>query len=252
MLKNKNILITGGCGLIGSGIAREIIKNSGNVIILDTQDSLGKSLVNELGQERIKFFNIDVCNEESLERLIHSFQKEGLTIDAAIHAAYPRSKQWGKKFEDLKLDLLGEDLTMQLGGAILFSKIMVAFFRRQGFGNIVHVSSIQGLFSPKFEHYEGTTMVSPIEYSAIKSGVVSITKYLAKYCKGENIRINAICPGGILDKQPSSFLEKYKNSCSQKGMLDPKDINGALVFLLSDNSKYITGQAIVIDDGWSL
>jgi len=116
----------------------------------------------------------------------------------------------------------------------------------------VHVSSIQGLFSPKFEHYEGTTMVSPIEYSAIKSGVVSITKYLAKYCKGENIRINAICPGGILDKQPSSFLEKYKNSCSQKGMLDPKDINGALVFLLSDNSKYITGQAIVIDDGWSL
>jgi len=252
MLKNKNILITGGCGLIGSGIAREIIKNSGNVIILDTQDSLGKSLVNELGQERIKFFNIDVCNEESLERLIHSFQKENLTIDAAIHAAYPRSKQWGKKFEDLKLDLLGEDLTMQLGGAILFSKIMVAFFRRQGFGNIVHVSSIQGLFSPKFEHYEGTTMVSPIEYSAIKSGVVSITKYLAKYCKGENIRINAICPGGILDKQPSSFLEKYKNSCSQKGMLDPKDINGALVFLLSDNSKYITGQAIVIDDGWSL
>jgi len=252
MLKNKNILITGGCGLIGSGIAREIIKNSGNVIILDTQDSLGKSLVNELGQERIKFFNIDVCNEESLERLIHSFQKENLTIDAAIHAAYPRSKQWGKKFEDLKLDLLGEDLTMQLGGAILFSKIMVAFFRRQGFGNIVHVSSIQGLFSPKFEHYEGTTMVSPIEYSAIKSGVVSITKYLAKYCKGENIRINAICPGGILDKQPSSFLEKYKNSCSLKGMLDPKDINGALVFLLSDNSKYITGQAIVIDDGWSL
>jgi len=252
MLKNKNILITGGCGLIGSGIAREIIKNDGNVIILDIQESFGASLVNELGQDRAKYFNVDVCNEESVEKLMLSFQKYGVIIDAVVHSAYPRSNQWGKKFEDLKLDLLSQDLTMQLGGAIIFSKKIVDFFRKQGFGNLIHVSSIQGLFAPKFEHYESTKMVSPIEYSAIKAGVISITKYLAKYCKGQNIRVNAICPGGIFDNQPIPFLEKYKKSCSQKGMLDPEDINGAFIFLLSDKSQFITGQTIVIDDGWSL
>ena len=95
-------------------------------------------------------------------------------------------------------------------------------------------------------------MVSPIEYSAIKSGVISITKYLAKYLKNSNIRVNCISPGGIIDGQPKSFIEKYKDSCLSKGMLDSYDISGALIFLLSNKSSYINGQNIIVDDGWSL
>jgi NAD(P)-dependent dehydrogenase (short-subunit alcohol dehydrogenase family) len=95
-------------------------------------------------------------------------------------------------------------------------------------------------------------MVSPIEYSAIKSGIISITKYLAKYCKGENIRVNCVSPGGILDNQPEVFLEKYNATCSSKGMLDAQDISGTFIYLLSDASKYLNGQTIVVDDGWSL
>ena len=95
-------------------------------------------------------------------------------------------------------------------------------------------------------------MISPIEYSAIKTGIIGVTKYLAKYCKGENIRVNCISPGGILDNQPEQFLNKYRESCNSKGILDARDILGALIFLLSDNSEYINGQNIVIDDGWSL
>jgi NAD(P)-dependent dehydrogenase (short-subunit alcohol dehydrogenase family) len=95
-------------------------------------------------------------------------------------------------------------------------------------------------------------MVSPIEYSAIKSGLISVTRYLAKYYQGMNIRVNCISPGGILDNQPDKFLHKYRASCNDKGMLDAEDLNGSIVYLLSDYSRYVTGQNIVVDDGWSL
>ena len=95
-------------------------------------------------------------------------------------------------------------------------------------------------------------MTSPIEYTAIKSGIISITRYLSKYCKGDNIRINSISPGGIFDNQPKSFVQNYKDSCNSKGMLESEDITGALLFLLSDESKFIHGQNIIVDDGWTL
>ena len=95
-------------------------------------------------------------------------------------------------------------------------------------------------------------MVSPIEYSAIKSGIISITKYLAKYCKKDSIRVNCISPGGIKSDQPNIFLNKYKKDCATKGILDPSDLNGTLIYLLSEQSKYVTGQNIIVDDGWSL
>ena len=128
-------------------------------------------------------------------------------IDAAVHCAYPVSEQWGTAFEDLKPANIEKDLFNQLGGAIFFSQRMIHHFRQQGYGNLLHISSIQGAFTPKFDHYKGTDMISPIEYSAIKAGVISITRYLAKYCKNQKIRVNCISPGGILDEQPESFLK---------------------------------------------
>ena len=119
-------------------------------------------------------------------------------------------------------------------------------------GNLIHISSIQGISAPKFEHYIDTDMVSPIEYSAIKSGIISISRYLAKYYKHSNIRSNCISPGGILDNQPDEFLLNYNSECSSKGMLDSEDLCGSLLFLLSEESKYINGQNIIVDDGWSL
>ncbi len=95
-------------------------------------------------------------------------------------------------------------------------------------------------------------MTTPVEYAVIKSGLIHLTKYLAKYYKGYNIRINCISPGGILDKQPESFLNNYKTYCCNKGMLDKEDIIGTVLFLVSDLSKFINGQNIVIDDGFTL
>jgi enoyl-[acyl-carrier-protein] reductase (NADH) len=82
--------------------------------------------------------------------------------------------------------------------------------------------------------------------------MLHLTKYMAKYFQGKDIRVNAISPGGILDSQPEEFLKKYNQECSSKGMLDAKDLNGVLIFLLSDMSSYINGQNHVVDDGFSL
>jgi NAD(P)-dependent dehydrogenase (short-subunit alcohol dehydrogenase family) len=95
-------------------------------------------------------------------------------------------------------------------------------------------------------------MSSPVAYSAIKAGVVHLSRYLAKYLKGANIRVNCISPGGILDNQNEIFLNQYKDVCLNKGMLDPSDICGALIFLLSDYSEFINGQNIIVDDGFCL
>ena len=115
------------------------------------------------------------------------------------------------------------------------------------------ISSIQGVMAPKFHHYKkNLSMNSPIEYSAAKAGIISLTGYLAKYIKYKDLRINCISPGGIYDNQNKIFVKRYKNDCVSKGLLDPKDLFSAIKFLISDDSKYIRGQNIIIDDGWSL
>ena len=252
MLENQIVAISGGAGRIGSAFSKAVVENGGKVIIGDINSEVGNRLVSDLGDDVALFFEGNLTEPNTVDLMIRKGVEKFGKIDAAVHCAYPVSEQWGARFEDLESEALEKDLFNQLGGAILFSQQMIRYFQKQGHGNLVHISSIQGISAPKFEHYEGTDMVSPIEYSAIKAGIISITCYLAKYCKNQNIRVNCISPGGILDKQPESFLKKYRSSCQSKGMLDAGDITGALIFLLSEKSKYVTGQNIIVDDGWSL
>lgn len=252
MLKDNVIAITGGAGLIGSALSRSIIINRGSVVIGDISVDRGKRLQTELGADNAIFCRLDTSDPESVNDLIDVGKSNFGKIDSAVHCAYPRSKQWGTRFEDIKPEPLKEDLYSQLGGAIMFSQKMISYFEGRGRGNLIHIASIQGLSAPKFEHYENTSMGSPIEYGAIKSGIISITRYLAKYCKHKNIRVNCVSPGGILDNQPQIFLEKYKKSCCNKGMLDASDIVGSIIYLLSPMSQYVTGHNIIVDDGWSL
>jgi NAD(P)-dependent dehydrogenase (short-subunit alcohol dehydrogenase family) len=252
MLNNLIVAISGGAGRIGSAFSKAVIENGGKVIIGDLNVDLGNQLVLDHGDDVALFFEGNLTEPNTVDLMIRKGVKKFGVIDAAVHCAYPVSKQWGTRFEDLKPEGLEKDLFNQLGGAILFSQRMIKYFRSQGRGNLIHISSIQGVAAPKFDHYEDTNMVSPIEYSAIKSGIISITQYLAKYCKGQNIRVNSISPGGILDNQPVDFLQRYKSSCINKGMLNADDLCGTLIYLLSDQSKYLNGQNIIVDDGWSL
>ena len=105
-----------------------------------------------------------------------------------------------------------------MGGTIFFSQRILKYFLKQNEGKLILVASIQGIQPPKFDHYKNLNMSSPIEYSAIKAGVISITKYLSKYYKNKNIRVNCISPGGIEDNQPSLFKKRYKFSCNTKSI----------------------------------
>lgn len=122
-------------------------------------------------------------------------------LDAVVHSAYPHTKSWGTPFEELDEDEVAENLRLQLGGAIMVSQRAANHLRKEGGGHLVHVGSIQGIAAPKFEHYEGTDMTSPVEYTAVKHGIVGLTKYLAKYLSGTGIRVNCISPGGIENGQ---------------------------------------------------
>ncbi len=252
MLSSKVILVTGACGLLGQQIVREIVGQNGCVLATDTDTDKAESLFQALPSEQIQFVPMDITDAESVVRAIERSIKQFGAVDACVNAAYPHTTKWGTTFENLEMEDLQENLKLQLGGAIILSQRMMKHFVAQGHGNFIHLSSIMGVVAPKFENYEGTSMTSPIEYTAVKSGIISLTSWLAKYYKNKNIRVNCVSPGGILDQQPESFLEKYRNSCTSKGMLDPTDVAGTVLFLLSDQSKYINGQNIVIDDGWSL
>ena len=199
-LKNQVNLITGACGRIGSATSKECAKRGSDLIIADIDiqnlKNLRTLILNSYNIE-ILAIECDVTNHSDLKSLIKkSFNFRGF-VNGAINSAYPTSSKWGCKFEELEEENLNVDLFSQLGSAILFSKEISKLFVNQGYGNLINISSIQGISAPKFDHYDGTDMNSPIEYAAIKSGIISITKWLAKYYKGKGMRINCISPGGI-------------------------------------------------------
>lgn len=250
MLKNKIIVVCGGLGRIGFNLTKEILKNGGTVICADINDSNSFKIT----KKYIKNFNyckFDISKNEEIDKLIkfcNTFKK----IDGIVNCAYPKPLNYGKKFKNLDFKYLNDFFNLHLSSSIIINQKFIKLFLKQKHGNIINFSSIQGISSPKFEHYKQTKMTSPLEYTAAKSSIIAITKYLAKYCKNKNIRINCISPGGIKDNQPSIFLKKYKEATLNKGMLDPDDIMGSIIFLLSDTSKYINGQNLIVDDGWSL
>ena len=242
--------MSGGLGKIGHKLCEEILKNNGNVICADI-NKISNFKLKKKYIKNFNYFNFDISKEEDINKLI-KFSNIFKKIDGFVNCAYPKPKSYGKNFNNLSFKYLNDFFNLHLSSSIIINQKFIKLFSKQKFGNIINLSSIQGISPPKFEHYKKTNMISPIEYTAAKTSIISITKYLAKYCKGRNIRINCISPGGILDNQPKIFLKKYKEATLNKGMLDPEDIIGSIIFLLSDHSQYVNGQNIIIDDGWSL
>lgn len=254
-LVGKSILITGAAGRIGSATARLAVAAGADVILSDISGDRLSRLEQELTSISVnKVFSIeaDLTSENGIDQLLSQSLDCVSAITSAVHSAYPTSPGWGARFEELTAENLNQDLSMQLGGAILFSQRILAHFDHCGAGDLVHISSIQGVRAPKFEHYEGTEMTSPVEYAAIKSGVISITRWLAKYYSNKGIRVNCVSPGGITDAQPPVFLERYRQACANIGMLTADQVASVIIFLLSPQSLAINGQNLVVDDGWSL
>jgi len=255
LLTNQVVVITGGAGLIGRQFSSVVAEQGGIAVVADCDAAAATKVAEEIAARhvgRAEAEVLDITDKTSVAKLIETLHRRHGRIDAVVNNAYPRNRNYGRKFEDVTYEDFCENLGLHLGGYFLIAQQFSAYFRKQGRGNIINMASIYGAMAPRFEVYAGTPMTMPVEYAAIKSSIINLTKYMAKYLKGTGIRVNAISPGGILDAQPDAFLERYKVNCLSKGMLEVKDLNGTLLYLLSDMAAYVNGQNIIVDDGFSL
>ena len=243
MVEGKVVVVIGAGGLLGRDFVRGIAEGGGHPVLAD--------IVEPQTSEHLAI-RVDINSTPSVMALISAVHARYGRIDAVVNSAYPRNAQYGRKLFDVTHEDFCENISLNLGGMFLACQKMAEYFQQQGYGNIINIASIYGVTAPKFEIYENTEMTMPVEYAAIKSAVIHLTKYMAKYLKGSHIRVNSISPGGILDKQPDAFLAAYKKLCNDKGMLDPVEITNALLFLIGDMSLYINGHNLIVDDGFSI
>ena len=252
LIEDKIVVITGGAGLLGKEFCQAIAANGAIAVMAEYDLSVAEKVCNALGNSHIVPAQVDITNKDSVAALIATISEKYGRIDALVNSAYPRNKNYGKHFFDVEYEDFCENLGMNLGGYFLTSQLFAKYFYKQGYGNIINLASIYGVVAPRFQIYDNTPMTMAVEYAAIKSGLIHLTKYMAKYFKGKRIRVNTISLGGIEDRQPEPFLQAYKELCLNKGMLDAKDVSGTVVFLLSELSEYVNGQNIVVDDGFTL
>ena len=255
MIENKVVVVTGGAGLLGKNICSAIAKNGGIPIIADIdleRSSILSSEINGVDKYKSMAVVLDMTSESSIINVIDEVKSKYSKINAVINSAYPRNSNYGRKLKDVTYLDFCENVTSHLGGYFLVSQKFAEYFCSVGEGSIINISSIYGSIAPRFDLYSGTAMTVPIEYVAVKSAIIQLSKYFSQYYKEYGIRVNTVSPGGILQNQPEEFLLRYNARCGVKGMLSPEDIVGTVLFLLSDLSSYINGQNIVVDDGFSL
>jgi len=253
ILKGKKILVVGAGGLLGSKITGALLAEGAEVIAADLDCSHTTSKLQSVSVDvkspLLSIKEIDITQEDDVKL----FFGDLVELDGAVNATYPRNAQYGTHFYEVSLASFNENLSLHLGSAFLFSQQCAVFFERaKSPFSLVNLSSIYGVIAPKFEVYEGTPMTMPVEYAAIKAAILHLNQYIAAYVKHSDFRINCISPGGLLDGQANQFVEKYRNCTLGTGMLSVDDMLGSILFLLSDLSKYVNGQNIIVDDGFTL
>jgi len=255
VLNNKVIVITGGAGLLGRSFCHAVAAHGGVAIVADlnlTGATAVAAQIEEAYPARAEAAELDITHKVSINGLIDYLHGKYGRIDAVVNNAYPRNPHFGRQFEDIEYADFCENMNMHVGGYFLVTQQFSRYFSKYGGGNIVNMASVYGVIAPRFDIYKGTAMTNSVEYAAIKSGIIHFSRYLAQYLKGKGIRINCLSLGGVLDNQPESFILAYQKYCNGKGMLNPQDACNSLLFLLSDASICVTGQNLIVDDGFTL
>ncbi len=248
-LSKKTIVIIGGAGLLGSAFSRACHAEGADVVIVDTNEKASLKLAAEINGTFIK---ANIADEKALVAVRITLEKKFGTIDGLVHAAYPKTKNYGAPIDKANAKELLENIDLQLGGPLISTRTLMPILKNSS--SVVFFSSIYGIAAPRFEIYRDTNMMGvPGEYTAVKAGILGVTRFFASLLGTRGIRVNAISPGGILDNQPKSFVSAYsKKTLIPPGMLSPQDITGSVIFLLGDGSKKMTGQNLVVDGGWTL
>lgn len=254
ILTTKVVVVTGGAGLLGCGFCSAIAEAGGSAIVADVNLHAAEQVAADIRGRggRAEAAAVDIDDPASVDALIARALAGHGRIDAVVNNAYPRNAHYGRKLEDVTYADFCENVSLHLGGYFLVAQRFALHFKANGGGHIVNMASIYGSMVPRFEVYDGTSMTMPVEYAAIKSAVLQLTKYFARYFLRDGVRCNALSPGGILDRQPAAFVDAYASHAGSTGLLRPEDVAGPLVFLLSDAARHMTGRDLVVDDGFTL
>ena len=258
-LEKKTIVITGSSGRLGSQYAKILSMAGANVVLVDIETKKNK----QLEQYIIKKFKtdpmickVDISKKTEIEKMKNNILKKYKTIDVLINNAFfnpGQSKNSTCPFEEFPLELWNEVLKINLTGVFLCSQIIGKVMKKQKKGNIINIASIYGLVGADQRIYGNSKLNSPVSYAASKGAIISLTKYLAAYWHGKNIRVNTLSLGGVHDKSymDKTFVKNYSNKTILGRMANDDEYNGAILFLSSDASSYMTGGNLILDGGWT-
>jgi NAD(P)-dependent dehydrogenase (short-subunit alcohol dehydrogenase family) len=263
-LSGRVAIITGGAGLLGYQHGDVLAAAGAHVVLLDLAGSDPAKAAAQLTEShRIECIGLptDITNEASIvesgRRIVAKFGRIDILINNA--ANNPKVEDTAKlawsRLENLPIGVWDADIRVGLTGAFLCSRVFGAEMAEAGRGVIINVASDLGLIAPDQRLYrvdglpEDQQPVKPVTYSVVKSGLLGLTRYLATYWRGANIRVNAISPGGVSNGQPEVFLSRLKQLIPMERMADRSEYQGAILFLCSDASSYMTGANLVIDGG---
>jgi len=257
-LSGRRALITGGAGHIALAAANVLTELNAVVAIIDLNpDSCHErsSILNEKRANCAIAVPCDLLDEQDTRSAVQQVIRELGGLEIIIHCvAYVDTTQcegWAVPFEKQSVDVWDRALRINLTSSFVLVQEAQDALKKTGKGSVILISSIYGIVGPDMSLYEGTTMNNPVGYGASKGGLLQLTRYMATIL-APNIRVNAISPGGIWRNQPDIFCERYEARTPLRRMGTEEDLKGAIAYLASDLSAYVTGHNLVVDGGWTV
>jgi NAD(P)-dependent dehydrogenase (short-subunit alcohol dehydrogenase family) len=252
-LDGRVAVVTGGMGQLGSVYVAGLAERGMRVAVFDIA---GGDV-----PKGVRAFEVDVTDRSSIESATREVEADWgvphlLVNNAALDSPPDAPPEEVGAFETYPETAFDAVLDVDVKGAFLCCQSVGGAMAREGRGSIVNVSSIYGLLSPVQDLYDfrrerGEAFVKPVAYSVSKSAILNLTRYLATYWAKQGVRVNTLTLAGVWNDQPSEFLDAYAARVPMGRMLDAREALGAVVFLASDASSYVTGSNVVVDGGWS-
>lgn len=257
-LKGRRALITGATGGIGKAMADTLAELGADLVLVDRPGTDIESLVEELVQRweiKIQSCYCDLEKQDQRTELIGWVKNtvEGLSIliNNAAFVGASDLNGWAEPFEDQTVDTWRRALEVNLTAAFDLCQGLTPILRASKGASVINIGSIYGEQGPDWQLYEGTTMSNPAAYSASKGGLIQLTRWLSTTIS-PNVRVNAISPGGVFRSQPERFVARYESRTPLGRMATEDDFRGAIAYLASDMSRYVTGQNLRVDGGWGV
>jgi CMP-N-acetylneuraminic acid synthetase/NAD(P)-dependent dehydrogenase (short-subunit alcohol dehydrogenase family) len=252
-LFNKTAIITGGLGYVGKKIVECLIECFCKIIIIDIKDEIGNEFVE---YDNIDYYNINLEKENDITIFVETIKLKYSKIDIIVNCAAIVGSSglngWAVPFEKQSVSAWDKCININTKAPFLIIQKCIPLLKKSKNASVINISSIYSNIGNNFSLYKDTNMVSPIAYSISKAGMNSMSRYLASLYGQDNIRFNNIILGGIERGQPQVFIDRYKKCVPLKRMGNEDDIKGPIIFLASELSRYVTGQDIYVDGGFSI